>query len=278
MEKRSCNFTFTMNNYPSTKLVDEIECKYIVYGKEVGESGTPHLQGTIVFPSQRTLKSVIKKLPGCHVEICKALQASIEYCKKEGDFCERGVAPLTQKQKGDDEQERWKSYRISAEQGNLDEIPEKVRATHYKYFYHCRDEQSKKRKIDDTEEQHEWYYGASGTGKSRKAREENPDAYLKMCNKWWCGYEDEETVIIEDLDKKHDVLAHHLKIWGDRYPFMAEYKGGAKKIRPKKVIVTSNYHPSEIWDTQADLEPILRRFKTTEFKQLASAKKKSAAV
>lgn len=96
---RSRCFTFTHNNYPNTDLEDQLECKYIIYGKEVGASGTPHLQGFVSFDNPSTLTAVIKKLPGCHVEVAIAPDQAIEYCKKDGDFTERG-SYMTQKAKG----------------------------------------------------------------------------------------------------------------------------------------------------------------------------------
>ena len=263
------NFTFTQNNYGDTTLVDGVECRYIIYGKEVGESGTPHLQGVICFNTPVRETAVRKKIPGCHIEIAKSLSAAIEYCKKDGDWTERGDRPDTPKEKGAKEKRKWEEIRVACEEGRWDDLPDDIRYNNLRLNKMHRCEALRSRQLEDTEEQHLWYWGEAGTGKSRKAREDHPQAYLKMCNKWWCGYTDEATVLIEDFDKKHDVLGHHLKIWGDRYPFLAELKGDTMKIRPKQLIVTSNYHPRDIWNDEETLAPVLRRFKCIEFKKLA---------
>lgn len=106
----------------------------------------------------------------------------------------------------------------------------------------------------------EWHYGDTGTGKSRHVREKYPDAYIKGNNIWWDGYDGQEVVIIEEMAPKQ-ISAHHIKIWADHYPFSAEVKGGTMKLRPKKIVITSNYHPSEIWEGKQELEPLQRRFK-----------------
>ena len=49
---RSRCFTFTMNNYPDTSMVDSMECKFMIYGKEGKEPDkTDHLQGFMVAPN-----------------------------------------------------------------------------------------------------------------------------------------------------------------------------------------------------------------------------------
>jgi len=122
-----------------------------------------------------------------------------------------------------------------------------------------------------------WYYGATHTGKSFAARQEYPEAFIKSAkNKWWDGYKGEKHVIIDDIDKSHDYMGFDLKIWGDLYTFPAETKGGAIWARPEMIIVTSNYHPRDIWTDPNMLQPILDRFKVTRFVNLGDLSTPSA--
>ncbi len=271
MSARSRAWCFTLNNYTVAEGLriceDETRFTYMVIGKEVGNNGTPHLQGYVYFKSAKTM-TAIKRLFGdrLHLEVAKGnSQQNFEYCSKGGDFQEIGVRPATQAEKGDKEKRRYEDAWEAAKTGCIEDIDADIRVRHYNTLKRIKLDTVAERPLEDTEVAHEWYYGGTGTGKSRKAREEHPDAYLKMCNKWWDSYVDQDVVLIEDFDQKHNVLIHHMKIWADRYPFLAEVKGGTFKIRPKKIIVTSNYHPSEIWTTDSDLGPILRRFSVTHF-------------
>ena len=225
--KRYRNFTFTHNNYTDTSLEDEISCKYIVYGREVGESGTPHLQGFLSFSCGRSLSAAIKSLPGCHVEVARNVHAAIEYCKKDGDFTERGVAPMTfsgAAKKGI--AERWEL----AKQGRFEELPPENLSAYERIY-----KKFKPNPVSIPVLEHEWWYGKTGTGKSWKAERENPGAYIKdPQERWWDGYDGEEVVIIDDFDKYQVKQGGDMKRWMDHRPFRAPIKGGYLTIRPRK--------------------------------------------
>lgn len=271
------NWCFTWNNFSEadheyvTKLIEMRDmCTYAIIGKEVGESGTPHLQGFLAMKNACKFQHVRQMMnSNAHIEPAKgsAVQ-NFQYCSKDGDFWEYGRRPITNPDKGRIQRERYENAWDMATRGELDAIDAELRIRHYSTLKRIHDDKLTERNLEETNEEMLWYWGESGTGKSRKARTDHPDAYLKNCNKWWDGYTDQETVLVEDFDAKHAVLIHHLKIWADRYPFLAEVKNSTRKIRPRRLIVTSNYHPRDIWQDASDLEPILRRFKMVEFKTL----------
>ena len=270
---KSRNWAGTLNNWTEEEhaaLLATPGVKYICIGKEIAPTtGTPHLQMCIYFTGLKRLKTMKEMNPRANWGTLISTQELLaKYCQKDGDFVEVGKY-VTPKQKGVGEKRRWQEAWDNAEAGNMEAIDPQIRIQCYTTLKKIHHDHLLSTCIPTMGEiEHEWYCGEAGTGKSRKAREENPDAYLKMCNKWWDGYAGEEVVLLEDFDKRHEVLCHHLKIWGDRYAFIGEAKGSSMKIRPRKIIVTSNRHPDEIWTEQADLEPILRRFKVTRFNKL----------
>lgn len=279
-------FVFTLNNYTDEDIewlkswFENGRVRYLVVSKEVApSSGTPHLQGYVYLKGRGTTwNSMRNNIFGggrAHIAVAKGnSQQNEQYVKKtreqdevaNEEVFEFGERPKTSKEKGETEVERYERARELALNDNIEDVDADIYVRNYSTLKRIRDDAKLAKFLEDVDEMdNEWLWGDSGTGKSWTARNRYPDAYLKMCNKWWQGYAGESVVLIEDFDKRHDVLVHHLKIWSDRYPFICEVKGSGVKIRPRKIIVTSNYSIQQIWSDPADLEPILRRFKQIHF-------------
>lgn len=274
----SRNWCFTLNNYTEEEEVklQSVNCKYLVYGREVGDQGTKHLQGFIVFCGARTLDRVARVFnKRAHLEIKKGsfLQA-IEYCKKDGDVFEKGVAPLDQQEKGEKEKEKWAIILQKAREGDEEWLATQYPSLYFKnlsLFRSHRKYDLSPMTYEDCETPHEWWYGDTGTGKSRQLNELFPDHYPKEVSKWWCGYIGQEVVAIEEWPKDSgniSIMASYLKRWVDRYKFQAQFKGGSMIIRPKKIIVLSNYSIEECFPAGQDHLPLKRRFKVTKFVKL----------
>lgn len=270
---RSRQFCFTLNNYTEDVYASllAVKCNYICIGKEVApETGTPHLQGYIAFKDAKTMASLKKINAQAHWTKCDGLPSQNRtYCIKEGVFEERGKLPSDPESKGHREKRRWQDAFDAAKDGRIEDIPADIKCRNLKsIMYAVNMEIGSKRNLSTIEGdmEHEWIVGPTGCGKSRRARLENPGAYIKDPNSaWWDGYTNEEVVIIDDFDKFQVKQGGDMKRWLDRYKFKAQMKGAMMEIRPRKIVVTSQYHPSEIWDDEKTVDAVMRRVKIIEF-------------
>lgn len=81
------------------------------------------------------------------------------------------------------------------------------------------------------------------------------EAYAKdPRSKWWCGYQGQEHVIIDEFRGGIDIS--HMLRWLDRYPVCVETKGGSVPLCATKFWITSNLEPKE-WYKEIDEATLL---------------------
>jgi len=119
------------------------------------------------------------------------------------------------------------------------------------------------RAVDRPEVSVLWIYGEPGVGKSRRAHDMYPHAYVKEPRtKWWNGYMLEQEVIIDDFGPS-GIDINHLLRWFDRYKCYVEYKGGMLPLVAFKFVVTSNFSPSKCFsfggEENVQLPALMRR-------------------
>jgi len=96
--QRAKHYAFTCNNYTDEHITllltafDAGGISYLIFGEEVGASGTPHLQGHVSFTVlTRGLQAKAKLSIPCDLSVARNIGASINYCKKDGLFTELGT-------------------------------------------------------------------------------------------------------------------------------------------------------------------------------------------
>lgn len=273
---RSRSFIFTFNNPPDDLWTDDdaldawlhrLGCDYGVAGREIAPTTqTRHLQGYVRWKNARSVAGVRRLLVGCHVEPARGTaQQCREYCIKDGKFVEFGEVP---EDAGTREVERWENARAMAKEGRFEEVPADI---YIRYVGNL--ERIFRKELPPLESLPRtcglWVVGPTGVGKSRGTRERFPGLYPKPLNKWWDGYAEQPVVLLDDVDNNQvSWIGHFLKIWSDHYPFIAEMKGGSKLIRPKQVVVTSQYSIMQLFTNDDALrDALLRRFEVVEVRK-----------
>lgn len=248
-------FCFTWNDptiHSYTKCEDFIKqfCKYGIVGAEFApETGMHHLQGFCNL-HKPTRFSTIKKHLDNSIHIEKANGSDIqnqEYCSKSGIFFEEGT-PSSQGNRTD-----LKSVveYINTEGTTLRDIATKHPETYIRYFRGIQQLLQLVRPIPERNFKTEvfYYWGPPGSGKSRKALEQarllSNNIYYKPRGLWWDGYEQHDSVIIDDFYGwiKYDEM---LKIM-DRYPYKVQIKGGFQEFTSKQIFITSNIDTCDLY-------------------------------
>ena len=159
-------------------LGDNDKVKYLISGDEVGECGTPHIQGFVVFTRAWRFARVKEALGDrAHIEVARgtSVEAS-EYCKKEGKFAEYGVCPPDTRLTSAGEAGRWDRARELAGQGRFDDIESSLYVRYRNSFHSIYEDACGAKDCIDVLE-HLWIYGGTGIGKSRYCWDRFPGSY-----------------------------------------------------------------------------------------------------
>lgn len=104
-----------------------------------------------------------------------------------------------------------------------------------------------------------WHYGDTGTGKSHSCPIE---AYWKPPGtKWFDGYNYERIVVLDEFRPDWWPFAYMLRLT-DVNPFSVENKGSHLFWAVREIHVTCPYHPQSCWQTEENIEQLLRRITT----------------
>lgn len=133
--RQATRVVFTTNNYTQaheqaiSDFLNGEDVRYGIFGREVGESGTRHLQGFAIVTRQRTLHWFRNHLPHSHIEFARGTsQQARDYCKKDGDFLEFGDFPANGGSRSDLQQLFEWSDEFTIAHGRAPNSPEVARA------------------------------------------------------------------------------------------------------------------------------------------------------
>lgn len=242
--RAACLTFYTKPTFP------EGACDYLIYGEEIcPTTGRTHWQSYAEFDNAVTMSTIKKRFKDktIHIEARRGSQLeAITYCKKDGKYTEVGKAK-SQGQRTDLE--------IIAKdlvEGNktIEDVMVENPLLYCKYRNGLKDlgGLGAKRKASTFRKIYtEVLFGDAGTGKTRKAVEENPDHYILDTDGdgklWFDGYNGESTLILDDFygGIKYSYLLRLL----DGYKCRLDVKGSFTYAQWTKIIITSNKDPRE---------------------------------
>jgi hypothetical protein len=255
---KSRAFVFTINWWQEEDLnaVKALQCEYCIAGAEIGEKGTPHLQGYVYFKNPRSFTSVKKILARAHIEAAKGTpKQNYEYCAKQSIVYETGEIP-----RQGNRTDLQGIVKLIDDGATMEDIVrestsiQSVRAAEIVMKYLEKPRDFKPTVL--------WFWGGAGKGKTREAINilGGVGNYFRVLNgKWFDGYDKHDNVLWDDFDDE-EIPWKRLLVLLDRYDVRVETKGGTRQFLAKKIIITSTQHPIEYYRMiNEDMAQLTRR-------------------
>lgn len=258
------NFCFTFFGYTDEDLqyLRDLQTsgkvQFIGWGVEVcPTTGNVHLQGYCELGYQlrfNSLKALLPKKMSFHPRNGNQMQAML-YTHEEGKFEEHGVLDkqgMRNDLKG--------VHDLLKKKRPMTEIIDTYPASFFRY--HNGIEKAQRYMVPPREWPTEVYvyWGKTGAGKSRSAREAaGSDAWIRTTKHkdWFDGYVGQENVVFEEF--RGNIEFGYLLELTDRYSMQVPVKGGFVNWCPKKMWITSSKHPRDWYHNIEDKEQLYRR-------------------
>ena len=254
---KSRSWCFTLNNPTEEErqaLRDHgsnVGTRYIVCGNEIGVgSQTPHIQGYVYFTNPRSM-SGLKRLAGfarSHLEQTRGSPSqAADYCKKDGDFWEKGELPSAGR--------RSDLIEIKNEiaEGKSDLY---IADNHFSQWVVYRRSFDAYRRLLVAERRNwkSWtnvLVGPTGLGKTRFVYQQHSDddIYVWGGDRWFDGYCGQRIALLDDFRGELSI-GFMLRLL-DRYPMQVPVKGDFVNWNPRRIYITSNHLP-EFWYDDVD--------------------------
>lgn len=223
------------------------------------ETGRRHVQGYARFSSQLRISTLQGAMPGGHFEIAKGKEEeNIAYCTKQESRVD-GPWIHGEPAKPGKRTDIAKAREIVISGGGMRKVVDEVNS--YQAIKCAEVILKYKEKPRSWKPEVRWYHGSTGSGKTRSAVEEFPDAYVTSRNlKWWEGYDAHDVVIVDDY-RKDFCTFHELLRLLDRYEFRIENKGGSRQFLAKVIVVTCPWKPDVLYGNRSgeDIGQLMRR-------------------
>lgn len=256
-------WSFTLNNYT------EEDCKQMcvlakltnlmVVSEEIGGSGNPHLQGSVIWKSAMRFDAVRERFDNrAHVEPTSAEDASATYCAKLGG---RNVVCVDNRSPG--KRKDLEDIKEAVEEGmRASEFArKKARGLQAALAYERMYAMMKLDICSREANRVTWIWGLSGLGKTRWVEDQFPmqDIYRKPPGKWWDNYRGEPVILMDDFRPTWFSFDELLRIL-DRYPLQVQYKGGSCYLQPAQIFITHTLSPEDAYSGLGeDLRQLTRR-------------------